>query len=230
MYTLSLHASESALTPIHQDTLFQVGTVASLLSGAYEGDIDFDTLALHGDTGLGTFDRVDGELIALDGFFYRIDANGVAKEVAPETCTPFAVVSHFRPTIQFSATDVESMDSLILLIDNYLSSPDIFYMIRIDAELDYIHYRSEFPQTKPYRPLLETLHELQQEFKLNHTYATLIGLKSPSSSKPLNSPGHHFHFIDEDRKTGGHVFDLRILNATIRVQPLSNWNIHLINK
>lgn len=213
----------------NRDTLFQVGTVFSLLNGVYEGDITLKTLALHGDTGLGTFNEIDGELIALDGHFYRIDAEGIATEVSSNICTPFAVVSHFQPTIQFTLHDVNDIHALGQLIDSYLPSPDIFYMVRIEAELDYIHFRSEVSQSKPYRPLAETFAEVQKEFELQHSYATLVGLKAPAYCSPLNAPGYHFHFIDQDRKTGGHVFDLKIINATISIQPLCCWVIVLTN-
>jgi hypothetical protein len=35
-------------------------------------DLTFEALARHGDFGLGTFDALDGEMIAIDGTFYQI--------------------------------------------------------------------------------------------------------------------------------------------------------------
>jgi len=85
------------LTPMPRNMVYQIGTIRSLLTGVYEGDLRFDELAHYGDFGLGTFDGVSGEMVALDGHFYRIDAEGRAHAVDPEMKTPFAVVAHFKP-------------------------------------------------------------------------------------------------------------------------------------
>ncbi len=44
---------------------------------------------------MGTFDAVNGELIALDDDYCRIDAYGIALPVDPEMKSPFAVVANF---------------------------------------------------------------------------------------------------------------------------------------
>jgi acetolactate decarboxylase len=51
--------------------IFQTSTIDALLDGAYDGDVSFRELREHGAFGLGTLDALDGEMIALDGRFYR---------------------------------------------------------------------------------------------------------------------------------------------------------------
>ena len=75
--------------------LYQVGSSNAILAGVYEGDAFFADLANYGNFGLGTFDAVNGELIALDDDYYRIDAYGIALPVDPEMKSPFAVVANF---------------------------------------------------------------------------------------------------------------------------------------
>ena len=65
----ALHAAEPG-------RLFQTSTLQALMAGVYDGDLTFQALARHGDFGLGTFDALDGEMIALDGAFYQIKADG----------------------------------------------------------------------------------------------------------------------------------------------------------
>ena len=55
--------------------LFQTSTIEALLDGNYEGDVTFAELEERGDFGLGTFDALDGEMIALDGDFYQVRAD-----------------------------------------------------------------------------------------------------------------------------------------------------------
>ncbi len=49
------------------DTLFQVSTLDALIEGAYSGRVRFRTLERRGDFGPGTFNRPDGEMVALGG-------------------------------------------------------------------------------------------------------------------------------------------------------------------
>src|SRR4029453_14474392 len=65
-------------------TLFQVSTSTALAKGVYQGAVTSGDLKQHGDFGLGTFDGLDGEMIALDGRFYKVDATGAAGEAPNE--------------------------------------------------------------------------------------------------------------------------------------------------
>src|SRR5262245_19544577 len=57
-------------------TLFQVSTTGALVQGVYKGVVTLGALKEHGDFGLGTFEGLDGELVALDGEFYQMHASG----------------------------------------------------------------------------------------------------------------------------------------------------------
>jgi acetolactate decarboxylase len=81
--------------------LFQASTIAALLHGAYDKDVTFGELAEHGDLGLGTLNGLDGEMIALDGRFYRADVDGGIHPVPATARTPFAVVAWFQSSVEF---------------------------------------------------------------------------------------------------------------------------------
>jgi acetolactate decarboxylase len=70
--------------------LFQTSTIDALLHGEYDGDVDFAELSGRGDFGLGTLEALDGEMVALDGGFYQVKADGRAHEIDPRARTPFA--------------------------------------------------------------------------------------------------------------------------------------------
>ncbi len=76
----SLHVETLREEELHAErephVLFQASTIGALLEGAYDGDLSFAELAEHGDLGLGTLNGLDGEMIALDGRFYRADVEG----------------------------------------------------------------------------------------------------------------------------------------------------------
>jgi acetolactate decarboxylase len=79
----ALHVETLRQDQLHAEhephVLFQASTIGALLDGAYEGDVSFGQLAEHGDLGLGTLNALDGEMIALDGRFYRADVDGGIK-------------------------------------------------------------------------------------------------------------------------------------------------------
>src|SRR5947208_15368340 len=83
----ALHVASLREDELHAErephVLFQASTIGALLDGAYEGDVTFGELAEHGDLGLGTLNGLDGGMIALDGRFFRADANGDVSEIDP---------------------------------------------------------------------------------------------------------------------------------------------------
>lgn len=208
---------------------YQAGLFIGMLQGVYEGDVDFKTLAKHGDFGLGTFDGVDGELVAVNGKFFRIDADGVATIIAPEKKTPFAVVSKFQKTTAFTIENINSLADLSKVLDNHISTPNIFYMLRIDAELEWIKLRSESCQTPPYRPLADTLPQLQRSFELAHSSGILVISRCPAYSAAFTIPNYHYHYITNDETTGGHVFDLKLKTGKVMINAIREFNMILMN-
>ena len=64
---LALAVFAAAALPAHADEVYQISTISSLLAGGYDGDTTVAELLRHGSFGLGTFNGVDGEMMALDG-------------------------------------------------------------------------------------------------------------------------------------------------------------------
>lgn len=56
--------------------LFQFSIMNGLLEGLYESEKTIGEIAEHGDFGLGTFNGMDGEMVAYNGEFYQIKADG----------------------------------------------------------------------------------------------------------------------------------------------------------
>ncbi len=80
-----------------ESVLYQTSLMSALLSGVYEGSTTIADLLKHGDFGLGTFNELDGELIAFSSQVYQLRADGSARKAQPEQKTPFAVMTWFQP-------------------------------------------------------------------------------------------------------------------------------------
>ena len=80
----------------------QVSTTDALLQGSYYGVMSYSEVKRHGDFGIATFDGLDGEMVAVDGEFFQVTADGRVHPVADSMTTPFATVTFFSPDVTFS--------------------------------------------------------------------------------------------------------------------------------
>lgn len=206
--------------------VFQTSTVAALLEGALDGDVSFAELAGRGDLGLGTFDAADGEMIALDGEFWRCDADGNAHPVEPERKTPFAVLVEFRPRRRFELAGRLEHDQLIAELDRRLGAPERVHAVRIDGRFERVHARSVARQSKPYPPLTEVVAD-QRVFDLAGVEGTMAGFRFPDFAAGLNVPGYHLHFITADRSRGGHVLSCSPAGISVAVDDETDVTVEL---
>ena len=66
----------SGVSADRADTMYQVALLQSLAQGYFDGIITVGELKEHGDTGIGTFEGVNGEMIVLAGTVYEALADG----------------------------------------------------------------------------------------------------------------------------------------------------------
>jgi acetolactate decarboxylase len=209
--------------------LFQASTIAALLEGSYEGDLSFAELAEHGDLGLGTLDGLDGEMIALDGCFYRADVDGNVTEVAADTKTPFAVVTDFAPSLDAPIEGPLEHDDLLTELDRLTPPDTASCAIRIDGRFELVRARSVPRQSPPYRLLPEVVAE-QHVFELAGVAGTMLGFRFPDYAEGIEVSGYHLHFISEDRTRGGHVLGSRGAGRLrVRLDPSSDLHVELPN-
>jgi acetolactate decarboxylase len=207
--------------------LFQASTIAALLEGAYEGDLTFAELAEHGDLGLGTLDRLDGEMIALEGRFYRADVDGSVNEIAVETKTPFAVVTGFTPSLDREIEGPLDHEELLAELDRIVPADAASCAIRVDGRFELLRARSVPRQSPPYRPLTEVVAE-QHVFELTDVTGTMLGFRFPDYAEGIEVSGYHLHFISEDRRRGGHVLGSRSVGRLrVRADPSSDLHVEL---
>jgi acetolactate decarboxylase len=208
-------------------TLFQTSTIDALLDGSYEGDITFAELEAQGDFGLGTFDALDGEMVGLDGGFYQVKADGRAHEVDRLMKTPFAVVTFFKPREVRQIPAPMDYAALRSSLDELVAGDaEACHAVRIDGHFRYVKTRSVPRQRKPYPPLAEAVKH-QPTFELHDIRGSLVGFRFPDYVGGLNVSGYHFHFITEDRSTGGHLLEFQIASGQLSLDHESDLNLEL---
>jgi acetolactate decarboxylase len=227
----SLHVASMRHADLHAGhephVLFQASTIGALLEGAYEGDLTFAELAEHGDIGLGTLNRLDGEMIAIDGEFFRADVDGNVTPVAPGERTPFAVVTEFEPTVDERLSEGErSHEELLAALDGLLPKGASSCALRIDGRFELVRARSVPAQRPPYRPLTEVVAD-QHVFELADVEGTMLGFRFPAYAEGIEVGGYHLHFLSADRRRGGHVLDSRTRGLRVRLDPSNDLHVEL---
>ncbi|MEM5400393.1 MULTISPECIES: acetolactate decarboxylase [Paraburkholderia] len=209
-----------------ESEIYQTSLMSALIDGVYDGDKTIGQLLQHGDFGLGTFDELDGELVAFDKEVHQLREDGSARLARMDQKTPFAVVTNFRPTMFGEFGSAHDKFEVQEILDELIGSPNLFCAFRIDGKFERVETRTVPRQTMPYRPMLEAI-ERQPVFTFKETSGTLIGFRCPDYVQGINVAGFHVHFITGDRTGGGHVLDYRLTRGTIEVAKISRLRIDL---
>jgi acetolactate decarboxylase len=88
---------------------YQISTSGALVQGVYDGVVYARALLANGDFGLGTFERLDGEMVVLEGKIYQVHADGSVTYREDDFRIPFAIVSRFYPDESFDVTAIDDL-------------------------------------------------------------------------------------------------------------------------
>lgn len=204
----------------NRDTLFQVSLLQCLTYGDYCGSITVGELKQHGDTGIGTFNRLNGEMILLDGRVYRAAGDGSVEMVSDDETVPFGMAAFLEPDETGTLQEIPDFDALCGRLNRMAAEKGInrFYMIRIDGLFREVNVRSVYAQQEPYQRLAKVMEHDQTFFDYKNIEGTLVGLYCPPYMASLNAVGWHLHFVSGDKTKGGHVLGVNIADAVL------NWD------
>ena len=210
-----------------RDELFQVSVLQALSLGNYHGFVSVDELKAHGDTGLGTFNCLNGEMIMIDGIVYRADGEGHIVEVRNDTI-PFANAAFIEGGEEVMVF-ADSIDELRSGLDDYIKENGVnhMYAIRIDGLFDHMTVRSIRAQEEPYLPLVRVLSEQQTVWNHESVEGTIVGFHLPQYMDKVNTDDWHLHFISDDRKVGGHVLDASLEAGSAKIKKLNGLHMRL---
>ena len=210
--------------------MYQVSTLQALAMGYTRAVVTVEELLRHGDTGLGTFEDVDGEMILADGVCYRAMADGTVTRPEPGTGVPFSAVSRLSGTRTFALGPMPDIDALkaelTLRIEEGFGLNSM-HMVRIDGSFERVSARSESGQRTQHVTLKEMLEGNQRDFFFDGVDGTLVCVYFPDYMDGINAPGWHLHFLSADRTRGGHVFDVSLRSGQARLDKISRIEIQL---
>ena len=209
-----------------ENQVTQFSTIDALLAGSYDGFADLQELDRAGNLGIGTFDKLNGEMILLDDEFWQARADGKIIRMEKNATTPFASVCEFSPDLAVDLQPQPDMDSLSRALDSICEKTNGIYAVKITGEFNYVKTRSVPAQQKPYPPLIKVT-ENQPEFEIENSTGTIIGFRLPPYVKGINVPGWHLHYLSDDKSFGGHLLQLNLKKAVCQVDNLTRLTLEL---
>lgn len=213
------------------DVTHQLQLAHVLLDGGFDGVATLREALAGGDHGLGTVDRLDGELVVVDGEPWRVDWQGVAEIMPLETRTPFVVVSTLDSPRTVRLRDV-TRAAVIAAVEDLVDDPGAVVSVRLEGAFTSVLVRSVPPQDPPYRPYAEVCRTDEVRWELRPFYGVFVGFRFPDLEGPragagATIPGLHLHGLDRLRTTGGHNHDLHVKDAVLSVGVSRDVVMHL---
>ena len=210
--------------------MFQVSTLQALMLGYSRAVISVSELLRHGNIGLGTFKDVDGEMVVLDGICYRALENGDITVAEADRGVPFCAVCSMENSTPIEFGFLNNIDELKTSLDNIIDSHfglNSMHMVRIDGIFEIVDARSVSGYEAIHVELKTILGKNQKAFRFEKINGTLVCVYFPDYMNGINAPGWHLHFISEDRKHGGHVFDFRMKSGKGHISKINSIEIKL---
>lgn len=203
----------------------QFAVLDALLAGAYETGIGVEELRSLGDVGLGCCDHLGGEVVVLDGEAFECRPDGVVARMTPEEILPFAAVCRF-PSLPGDRIAGADLAAFAAEVEGRLLSRNLFHALRLDGAFSSVRVRVTPRQHHPFRPLAEVASE-QIETVLLDARGTIVGFWGPAIYQGIAVAGLHLHFLAEDRSAGGHVLDLAVDAAQLRIAAYAGLDLRL---
>lgn len=210
----------------HGSDVYQTSTMSALLDGVYDGDVTIRELLRHGDFGLGTFNGLDGEMLVVDGVCHQLRADGTARVADNEQRTPFAVVTWFTADRTFDVSAPVDRAELRARIDESLPSANLIVAVRVTGDFSVARTRTVTEQHRPYRPFTEATED-QEEVTFTDVSGTLAGFRMPDYEQGISVAGYHSHFVDTERRHGGHALDYRLARGRVEIGLRSDLHLSL---
>ncbi len=211
------------------DAIHQVSLMQSFMHGEYDGVITVGELKSYGDTGLGTFEGVNGEMIVLDGVVYQASADGSINIMEDNETVPFSTVTPFDEDEKIPEISATSFEDLTAKLDKEIAKygTNNMYVAKIQGNFSNITVRSVEKQNKPYKEFTEVAKVDQKVFNYTNQSGTIVAVYFPEYMSELNMHGWHLHFLNDAKDKGGHVLALKMENGSGEMDTIQEFDMVL---
>lgn len=212
-------------TIVDPGVVTQFAALDALLGGLYSTGMTVRDARALGDIGIGCCERFGGEVIVLDGEFFACTTDGPPRRMRDDETMPFLDMCTFGDALSHPVRDLDG-PALAAEIDGLLASRNLFHAVRLDGVLARVRTRLTPKEEPPFRRLAEVTAE-QIETVSRDVRGTVVGFWMPGLYQGITVAGLHLHFLSDDRRLGGHVLDIAVREAVLRVSAYARFALHL---
>ncbi|MDQ8013203.1 MAG: acetolactate decarboxylase [Flavobacterium nitrogenifigens] len=203
--------------------IFHYSTIDALRNNAFIGELTVGKLCKKGDFGLGTYNCLDGEMIALDGVFYRASSAGEIFVAKADWKVPYACITFFAAEFECEIYGIKNIEMLENEILKRLPSANRPYALRIECRFEQVVVGCMRKIEKEENSSLEELLKDRPLFERGNVSGAIVGFYTPLSFGAIDLAPFHFHFISDDRLYGGHlvsgIFSAQAVKVGIQAKP-----------
>ena len=137
------------------------------------------------------------------------------------------MVTEFEPTVEGEITAGLDHESILAALDSMARPGTSSFAVRLDGRFASVRARSVPRQSPPYRALAEVVAD-QHVFELTDVEGSMVGFRFPAYIEGIEVAGYHLHFVDAERRRGGHVLGSRSGGPLrVRIDPSDDLHIEL---
>lgn len=211
---------------MEENHIYQYSLLNALMDGVCETGITVATFAKKGNQGIGTFARMDGELLFLDNTVYQLRAGGDVRAASQDAQIPFAVATNFAPQ-KTTTVNLPDKSAVAAELDKFnAKAKNLFVTYRVEGRFARVKCRTVQGQEFKGQPLSE-LGKKQHVAEYEDVEGTIVGFRSPENWQGFAVAGEHLHFIDRERKVGGHVLELSATEVQMQMAIVANVHVEL---
>ena len=204
----------------------QISLFSVLLGGRYDGIVSVGEVKKLGSLAIATMDRLDGEMQMIDGVVYQACADGQVHLPGDGETVPFGTIADFRAEETLRLADIPSYEQFEARMNGLCPRKDYPLAIRLSGGFDFMKVRTVRRQEKDGVGLAEAAKD-EAVFEFRDVRGDLVGFRLPDYLNGVNAPGWHLHFMDEDRKHGGHVVNFSLSEGDLSLCRAGDYHIRL---
>ncbi|MGP3536381.1 acetolactate decarboxylase [Microbacterium sp. RD1] len=213
------------MTTLSTGSVTQYAVLDALLAGAYGTGIPAPEVRGLGDFGIGCCEGLGGEVILVDGHLVECTVDGPPRTMTESETLPFFEVCTF-PAVAPSTVREAGHEELLSRIEEHVLSRNLFHAVRLDGLFRSVTVRVP-PRASGFPVPLAEIAQRQIETRVSDARGTLVGFWVPEIYQGIAVAGAHLHFLSDDHQLGGHVLDVGVEDAELRIAAFARFDLRL---
>lgn len=221
----STHKPE--LAAVKSDLFYHYSIWYAFVNKIYDGDLTVGAAKQKGDIGLGSYDRLAGELIMLDGVAYRASEDGKVSVAKDEDKIVYLNTTFFDAEQSFKIERANSYEDLRSQINPQLPSQNLFYAFKIHGQFKKMKCGGLREQKPPFTEGLDVLIPNRPIFEREDFSGTMVGFWCPKYIGDINVEAYHLHFVSDDKSFAGHVMEFEAEKLEVSIDYISQYQFEV---